>query len=74
MRMTPSIGGRRIQFTGNATGVSTPKNLPYSPTKITWRGKEVVTCNQLQNDARKKCIKMMAKKGQEEPAPDSSEI
>ncbi|XP_049406163.1 uncharacterized protein LOC125869766 [Solanum stenotomum] len=73
-RMTPSTGGRRIQFTGDATGVSTPTNLPYSPTKITWRGKEVVTSNQLLNDARKKRIKIMARKGQGEPAPDSSEI
>jgi len=73
-RMTPSTGGRRIQFTRDATGVSTPTNLPYSPTKIAWQGKEAVTCNQLLNDARKKRIKMMARKGQGEPAPDSSEI
>ncbi|KAG5625233.1 hypothetical protein H5410_010451 [Solanum commersonii] len=34
-RMTPSTGGGRIQFIGDATGVSTPTNFPYSPTKIT---------------------------------------
>ncbi|KAH0653195.1 hypothetical protein KY290_031494 [Solanum tuberosum] len=73
-RMTPSTGSRRIQFTGDATEVSTPTNLPYSPTKITWRGKEAVTCNQLLNDARKKRMKMMARKGQGELAPNSSEI
>ncbi|KAG5627788.1 hypothetical protein H5410_013006 [Solanum commersonii] len=30
----PTIGLRRIGFTGDASGVSLPINLPYSPTKI----------------------------------------
>ncbi|WMV46407.1 hypothetical protein MTR67_039792 [Solanum verrucosum] len=35
----PSIGSRRIGFTGDASGVSIPINLPYSPTKTIWKGK-----------------------------------
>ncbi|XP_059301569.1 uncharacterized protein LOC132053516 [Lycium ferocissimum] len=52
-RMRPPTGGRRIQFTGDPSGVSTPTNLPYSPTKTTWRGNEAVTCTQLQGEVGK---------------------
>ncbi|XP_075076275.1 uncharacterized protein LOC142162946 [Nicotiana tabacum] len=34
---------RVISFGGDHTGVSYPTDLPYSPTKLTWKGKEVVT-------------------------------
>lgn len=72
--MMPPTSGRRIQFTRDVTRVSTLTNMPYSPTKISWQGREVITQNQLQNEVRKKCIKMMARKGQGKHAPNSFEI
>ncbi|XP_009589123.1 uncharacterized protein [Nicotiana tomentosiformis] len=51
-------GTRRSQFTGGADGVSMPTNLPYSPTKATWKGKAALTLSQLQDEARKKKKKM----------------
>ncbi|MCD9642115.1 hypothetical protein HAX54_028781, partial [Datura stramonium] len=32
-------GKRKINFMVNESGVLFPTNLPYSPRKITWRGK-----------------------------------
>ncbi|WMV40780.1 hypothetical protein MTR67_034165, partial [Solanum verrucosum] len=60
----PAIGSRRIGFTGDASGVSLPINLPYSPTKTIWKGKAATTLHQLQNEGKKKRLKMMARKGQ----------
>ncbi|KAH0715585.1 hypothetical protein KY284_008490 [Solanum tuberosum] len=60
----PAIGSRRIGFTGDASGVSLSINLPYSPTKIIWKGKAATTLHQLQNEGKKKRLKMMARKGQ----------
>ncbi|KAK4361159.1 hypothetical protein RND71_020111 [Anisodus tanguticus] len=61
-RMRPLIDSKRIQFTRYVNRVSTPTNLPYSSTKMTWRGSEAVTSIQLQDEVRKKCIKMKARK------------
>ncbi|MCD9644582.1 60S ribosomal protein L32 [Datura stramonium] len=72
-RMRLPTGSTRIQFTRDSTRVSTPTNLPYSPTKVTWKGKEAITSNQLQHEVRKKRIKMIARKGLH-PAPDDYEI
>ncbi|KAK4351254.1 hypothetical protein RND71_030567 [Anisodus tanguticus] len=72
--MRPPTGSRKIQFTEDADGVSTPTNLPYSPTKTIWKGSEAVTSIQLQDKVRKKRIKMKARKGQREPAHDDSAI
>ncbi|XP_060197528.1 uncharacterized protein LOC132626621 [Lycium barbarum] len=51
-RMRPPTSGRRIQFIGDASGVSAPTNLPYSPTKMTWRENETVTSIQLQDEVK----------------------
>lgn len=42
-RMMPPTGSRRIQLTRDVIGVSTLTNLPSSPTKTSWLGREVVT-------------------------------
>lgn len=69
----PAIGSRRIGFTGDASGVSTPTNLPYSPTKTIWKGKAATTLNELQNEGKKKRLKMMSRKGQGIPTNDDND-
>nr|XP_009761985.1 PREDICTED: uncharacterized protein LOC104214077 [Nicotiana sylvestris] len=59
----PTTGVRKIKFAGDHTGASTPTNLPYSPTKLTWKGKAAISSSQVQLEARKRNIKMMAIKG-----------
>uniref|UniRef100_A0A3Q7J9Q9 Transposase MuDR plant domain-containing protein n=1 Tax=Solanum lycopersicum TaxID=4081 RepID=A0A3Q7J9Q9_SOLLC len=61
-RVVP-IGARKIQFYGDHTGASVPTNLPYSPIKTTWKGKEAVPAGHVQMQAKKKRIKMMGVKG-----------
>ncbi|KAH0669779.1 hypothetical protein KY285_023933 [Solanum tuberosum] len=39
------IDSRRISFWGDENGASIPTNLPYSPKKLTWKGKACVTSN-----------------------------
>nr|XP_033513374.1 uncharacterized protein LOC117278062 [Nicotiana tomentosiformis] len=51
----PPTGTRRFQFCEDADGVAVPSNLPYSPTKATWKGKLVVTLNEAR---KKKKLKM----------------
>lgn len=64
MTQRTATGTRRIPFTGDSTGVATPKNLPFSPTKSTWKGKASMTTSQLEGgEARKKRAKMTTKKG-----------
>ncbi|WMV34726.1 hypothetical protein MTR67_028111, partial [Solanum verrucosum] len=43
-----------ISFRGDHAGISDPTYLPYSRTKLTWKGKEVVTDNQLERERHKK--------------------
>ncbi|KAG5601604.1 hypothetical protein H5410_032974 [Solanum commersonii] len=43
-----------ISFRGDHAGISEPTYLPYSPTKLTWKGKEVVIDNQLERERHKK--------------------
>ncbi|WMV13604.1 hypothetical protein MTR67_006989 [Solanum verrucosum] len=53
---------RVITFRGDHRGVSEPTYLPYSPTKVTWKGKEVMTSNQLERAREKKVGKLKTKK------------
>ncbi|KAH0683196.1 hypothetical protein KY290_021783 [Solanum tuberosum] len=57
------IGSRRISFRGDENGAYVPTNLPYSPKKLTWKGKACVTSNQLTKDKEKKIGKLKAKRG-----------
>ncbi|CAN4115772.1 unnamed protein product [Withania somnifera] len=64
VRQTPrsSSRSRLIGFRGDQNGVSEPADLLYSPTKLTWKGKEAVTSNQLEREREKKLGKLKAKK------------
>nr|XP_033514000.1 uncharacterized protein LOC104103862 [Nicotiana tomentosiformis] len=55
---TQEAGTRVISFREDHTDVSYPTDLPYSPTKLTWKGKEVVTRNQLEVARQKKVGKL----------------
>ncbi|KAH0764890.1 hypothetical protein KY285_000761 [Solanum tuberosum] len=66
-RVVPT-GARKIQFYGDHTGASVPTNLPYSPVKTTWKGKEALPAGHVQMQAKKKRIKMMGVKGRGQPA------
>ncbi|WMV10366.1 hypothetical protein MTR67_003751 [Solanum verrucosum] len=57
------IGSRKISFRGDENCVAIPTNLPYSPKKLTWKGKACVTSNQLTKDKEKKICKLKAKTG-----------
>ncbi|KAH0720625.1 hypothetical protein KY285_005444 [Solanum tuberosum] len=70
----PTIGSRRIRFTGDASGVSLPINLSYSPTKTIWKGRAATTLHQLQNERKKKRLKMMVRKGQGIPDNDDNDV
>ena len=59
------IRSRKIVFKGDARGISTPLDLPYSPKKTTWKGKKAVTTGQLQAEVKKKRVKQMAMKGKQ---------
>uniref|UniRef100_M1A2S8 Transposon MuDR mudrA n=1 Tax=Solanum tuberosum TaxID=4113 RepID=M1A2S8_SOLTU len=52
---------RVITFIGDHRGVSEPTYLPYSHTKVTWKGKEVMTSNQLERAREKKVGKLKTK-------------
>ncbi|WMV59143.1 hypothetical protein MTR67_052528 [Solanum verrucosum] len=52
---------RVITFRGDHRRVSEPTNLPYSPTKVTWKGKESMTSNQLERAREKKVGKLKTK-------------
>lgn len=62
-RIFVGTGNRKIAFKGDARGISTPSDLPYSPKKTTWKGKKAVTTGQLQAEVKKKRVKQMAMKG-----------
>lgn len=62
-RIFEGLTSRKIVFKGDARGISTPSNLPYSPKKTTWKGKKAVTTGQLQAEVKKKRVKQMAMKG-----------
>uniref|UniRef100_M1BVF2 Transposon MuDR mudrA n=1 Tax=Solanum tuberosum TaxID=4113 RepID=M1BVF2_SOLTU len=62
-RIFEGIGSRKIVFKGDARGISTPSDLPYSPKKTTWKGKKAATTDQLQAEVKKKKVKQMAMKG-----------
>ncbi|KAH0754057.1 hypothetical protein KY290_024327 [Solanum tuberosum] len=53
---------RVITFRGDHRGVSEPTDLPYLPTKVTWKGKEAMTSNQLERAREKKVGKLKTKK------------
>ncbi|XP_070045993.1 uncharacterized protein, partial [Nicotiana tomentosiformis] len=48
------IGTRKIGFKENVDGVNVPTNLPYSPKKLTWRGKSAMSAIQLVAEKGKK--------------------
>ncbi|PHT93130.1 hypothetical protein T459_01012 [Capsicum annuum] len=56
-------GTRKINCRSDDNGVSMPANLPYSPKKMTWKGKACVTSNQLAIEKEKKIGKLEAKMG-----------
>ncbi|KAM3301706.1 hypothetical protein P3S67_016208 [Capsicum chacoense] len=59
-RMSYSSWSKLIDFRGDLFGVSEPTDLPYSSTKLTWKGKRVVTSNQLENAREKNLGKLKA--------------
>ncbi|OIT28674.1 hypothetical protein A4A49_59377, partial [Nicotiana attenuata] len=44
----------KIAFKGDESGANVPANLPYSPRKVTWKGKEAMTSRQLLAEKEKK--------------------
>ncbi|KAH0690163.1 hypothetical protein KY289_017521 [Solanum tuberosum] len=52
---------RVITFRGDHRRVSEPTDLPYSPTKVTWKGKKAMTSNQLERERGKKVGKLKTK-------------
>ncbi|KAH0700186.1 hypothetical protein KY284_014401 [Solanum tuberosum] len=63
-------GTRRIGFKGDDNGVSIPTNMPYSPRKLAWKGKEAMTSNQLTVEKETRIGKLKAKKGKEATTSD----
>ncbi|KAF3623728.1 hypothetical protein FXO38_30603 [Capsicum annuum] len=61
LQQTPSVT-RKINFRGNDNGVSMPTNMPYSPKKMTWKGKTCVVSNQLAIEKEKRIGKLKAKR------------
>ncbi|XP_019264462.1 PREDICTED: uncharacterized protein LOC109242090 [Nicotiana attenuata] len=55
-----TTGTRTINFVGDASCMSLPTQLPYSPKNLTWRGKDAITGNQLE---RQRLAKMKSRKG-----------
>nr|XP_009778946.1 PREDICTED: uncharacterized protein LOC104228217 [Nicotiana sylvestris] len=55
-------GTRKISFKGDGTGINLPTNLPYSPKKVTWKGKAAVTSNQLIAKKEARVGKLKAKR------------
>nr|XP_018623654.1 uncharacterized protein LOC104088307 [Nicotiana tomentosiformis] len=53
---------RKINFMGDHTG-AVPTNLPYSPKKLTWKGKEAMTSTQLQAEIEEMIGKLKARRG-----------
>lgn len=62
MQIQPT-GTRRIDFKGDDNGVSIPTNLPYSPRKLAWKGKEATTSDHLTIEKEKRIGKLKAKRG-----------
>ena len=62
MQIRPT-GTRRIDFKGDENGVSIPTNLPYSPRKLAWKGKEATTLDHLTIEKEKRIGKLKAKRG-----------
>ncbi|KAH0734285.1 hypothetical protein KY285_009992 [Solanum tuberosum] len=62
MNQQRATGNRVIYFRGDHDGISEPTDLPYSHTNLTWKGKEVVTGNQLERERQKKVGKLKTRK------------
>ncbi|KAK6784302.1 hypothetical protein RDI58_017757 [Solanum bulbocastanum] len=56
------FANRVITFEGDHRGVSEATDLPYLPTKVTWKGKEAMTSNHLEREREKKVGKLKTKK------------
>nr|XP_016470787.1 PREDICTED: uncharacterized protein LOC107793027 [Nicotiana tabacum] len=61
MRQMPT-GTRKIAFKGDESGTNVPTNLPYSPRKVTWKGKAAITSRQLLAEKENKVGKLKVKK------------
>ncbi|KAM3216963.1 hypothetical protein P3L10_026406 [Capsicum annuum] len=62
LRISDTSGSRSIGFRGDFAGVSESTDLPYSPSKLTWKGKKAITTNHLENAREMKLGKLKAKK------------
>ncbi|KAF3645595.1 hypothetical protein FXO38_02688 [Capsicum annuum] len=62
LKISATSGSRLIGFRGDFAGVSEPTDLPYSPFKLTWKGKKAITSNHLENAREMKLGKLKAKK------------
>ncbi|KAF3682106.1 putative DNA-directed RNA polymerase I subunit rpa1-like, partial [Capsicum annuum] len=47
---------------GDENGVSIPTNMPYSPRKMTWKGKSCVTSSQMATEKEKRISKLKTKR------------
>nr|XP_009761145.1 PREDICTED: uncharacterized protein LOC104213347 [Nicotiana sylvestris] len=56
-------GTRSINFTGDTHGVSEPKDLPYTPPSLTWKGQFATTGNQLEKQRQQRIGKLQERKG-----------
>ncbi|KAM3382252.1 hypothetical protein P3S68_007825 [Capsicum galapagoense] len=62
LRISATSGSRSIGFRGDFARVSESMDLPYSPSKLTWKGKKAITSNHLENTREIKLGKLKAKK------------
>ncbi|KAG5610360.1 hypothetical protein H5410_021641 [Solanum commersonii] len=56
--------GRLISFKGDHNGLSYPTNFPIQPRNLTWKGKGVITTNQLEVQSQERIGKLKPKNGQ----------
>ncbi|KAM3378792.1 hypothetical protein P3S68_011205 [Capsicum galapagoense] len=63
LKILAACGRILIGFRGNLAGVSEPIDFPYSPSKLTWKGKKAITSNQPKNARETKLGKLKDKKG-----------
>ncbi|KAF3646316.1 putative DNA-directed RNA polymerase I subunit rpa1-like [Capsicum annuum] len=62
LKISAACGRRLIGFRGDLAGFSEPIDFPYSPSKLTWKGKKAITSNQLKNAREMKLGKLKDKK------------
>ncbi|KAF3671359.1 putative DNA damage-binding protein 1-like isoform X1 [Capsicum annuum] len=57
-------GTRKIGFKRDENGASIPKNLPYSPKKLSYKGNAAMTSNQLNVEKKKRIGKLKTMRGE----------